>query len=404
VSDRLPNHFNSRAIDPTAAQRSVKLHDITLREGQQAADVAFDLDEKVELAARLAETGVLYAQAGFAGADEDVVAAIKGAGIDMRLCLLLVAFKDDWPNALARAVESGADVIQVLVRSGDAQLRTMGLSRADAQRLTEDAVAASFATGLATWYIPSFGTHADEEFLLRLYRAAADAGASATFIADTLGVVTPEAVAYLVAAVKKATGGRTVGVHCHNDFGLAIANTLAGVLAGAELAEVSVNGYGERAGNCSTAEFALALELLYGIESGLRLERLTDLERFASEIAGIPLPTDKPISGSNVFAQKLDIHVALTKEDAGLMEPYSPDLVGNRRVLRLGTGSGPVAVRAKLAELGVSPPDDDDAVLELARRVRVSAVSKKASVEDNEFLELAEGLLGRPFTAGNEAN
>lgn len=394
----LPNPYNARAASAEPLPQRVRLHDITLREGQQAADVAFSLEEKVALVTHLADAGIPYTQAGFAGADDEVVAAIKCAAIPIQLSVLLVAFKPDWREALARAVESGADVIQVLVRAGDEQLETMGLSHADARRQTEEATAAAAETGSEVWYIPSFGTVADETFLLELYRIGAEAGASATVIADTLGVCTPEAVGYLVQAVREVTGGRTVGVHCHNDFGLAIANTLAGIRAGAELAEVSVNGYGERAGNCSVAELALALELMYRVDSGVRLERLADLERFVSEVAGIPLPLDKPISGDNVFAQKLDIHVALTKERARLMEPYAPELVGNRRALRLGVGTGPIAVRAKLKELGRAEPDEAVAD-ELAKLVRAAAVRQKAAVAEDEFLRLADEVLERSAAA-----
>lgn len=389
----LPSLLNERAVGGRLVPR-VRMHDITLREGQQAAEIAFSLADKVALAERLADAGVQYAQAGFAGADDEAVRALKKAGVPIDLSVLLVAFKDDWREALAGAVESGADVIQVLVRSGDAQLETMGVTRADALRQTEQVTAAAVAIGREVWYIPSFGTVADERFLLELYRVAADSGASVAAIADTLGVATPEATAYLVEAVRDATAGGVVGVHCHDDFGLAIANTLAGIRAGAEIAEVTLNGYGERAGNCSLGELALALKLLYDSDPGIRLDRLVDLERFASEITGVPLPLDKPVSGKNVFAQKLDIHVALTKERAGLMEPYPPELVGNRRALRLGVGTGPVAVRAKLRKLGRDDLGDKEAGT-LAELVRAQALEQKAAVEDEEFLRLVDKVLAR---------
>lgn len=383
----------SGASEPAAVTSPVDVHDITLREGQQAADVALSVEEQAELGAAISEVGVGYLQAGFAGADEATVLRLKALGVRCRVSLLSVAFGSRWADAQRAAVDAGTDILQVLVRSSDAVLDAMGLTRADGLRMAHDAVAGAQAAGAEPWFIASFGTLADEAFLERLYRVAYEAGACRFIIADTTGVATLETIPHLVERVQAATHGGRVGVHCHQDFGLANALTLAGIRAGADLAEVSVNGYGERAGNCSLSPLVLALELMYGRSTGVDTTRLADLEHLASRLSGVPIPPSQPVSGENVFAQMLDMHVQLT-QSAAVLEPFPPDLVGSCRRLRLGHGTGPVAVRAKVRELGRVEPSEADASA-LAEQVRAVAVREKRCLSDDEFVALLEGVAQR---------
>jgi isopropylmalate/homocitrate/citramalate synthase len=235
---------------------------------------------------------------------------------------------------------------------------------------------------------PSFVTLADPGFLREVYSAAAEAGAQRFGVADSTGVASPERIGELVRMVREVTGGGAVGVHCHDDFGLALANTLAGLAAGADLADASVLGLGERAGNCAIEELALALQVLYQVDAGVRLDRLTALAQSVSQATGVPIPAAKAVVGADVFSQKLDMHVALTQRDPSLLEPYPPQTVGNRRRLRLGVGTGPVAIKAKLAELGL-PELDAAAAAELADWVNQTALGQKRGVTDAEFEERA---------------
>jgi 2-isopropylmalate synthase len=236
---------------------------------------------------------------------------------------------------------------------------------------------------------PSFVTMAEPAFLAEVYGTAAEAGADHFGIADSTGIATPERIGELVTLVRKATGDRPVGVHCHDDFGLALANTLAGIFAGAVLADASVLGLGERAGNCCIEELALTLDLLYEIETGVLLDRMTALAEYVSEVARVPIPPAKAVVGADVFSQKLDMHVALSQSDPSLLEPYSPAVVGNRRRLRLGIGTGPIAARAKLAELGL-PAVGAAAAERLAAWVNALALAQKRAVSDQEFQSQAE--------------
>lgn len=340
--------------------------DITLREGQQAARVAFSVVESVEIAQWSDQLGLQFVQAGFAGANEATFSAIKSAGVQARVVALVIALADSWREDIARAVDAGVDVLEILVRSGDHQLTAMGLNRNDALARTREAVEFAMTKGTDVWFGPSFSSHAEPMHLRAMYRVAADAGVTHFNIPDSAGVATPDGMAALVSLVKETVGG-SVGVHCHNDFGLATANSIAAWQAGADTVDVSANGYGERAGNCPTDELVAALEILYGVDTGVNLPLLAPHARRISEMANVPLPPAKAISGSDVFAQKLEIHVKLTNKQHGLLEPFPPEVVGNQRCVRVGMHSGPFGIRAKAAELGLPTPTTHVAEILVAR-------------------------------------
>jgi isopropylmalate/homocitrate/citramalate synthase len=364
----------------------VTIQDVTLREGQQAAEIAFTIDEKVELAHRIAGAGVRRLQAGYAGSDDETIAAIKRAEPGLELSALLIAFRDDWMAAAESASAAGVDVLMVLFRIAPAQLAAMGFS--GDQALERIAASVRRATQLVPFvsFDPSFVTIAEPEFIKRAYATARDVGARHFGLADSTGVASPERVAQLVTLIREVTDGGDVGVHCHDDFGLALANTIAGLAAGATLADASVLGLGERAGNCALEELAVALKVLYGVETGVGLDHLTALAEYVSAISGWQISPAKSIVGHDAFSQKLDMHVALTRKDPTLLEPFPPALVGNRRRLRLGVGTGPLAVEAKLAELSL-PPLDATRAQALAAWINDFARRRKAGVTDEEFRE-----------------
>lgn len=368
---------------------AVLIQDVTLREGQQAAEIAFTLEEKVGLAARLAEAGVRRVQAGYAGADDETISALKRALPHLELSALLVAFRPGWEQAAESAARAGVDVLMVLFRVAPGQLRAIGFSEEQALDEIGRAVQLSLRVAPGASLDPSFVTLADEPFLRRVYRAGADAGARHFGVADSTGIAGPERIADLVRMVREATGGE-VAIHCHDDFGLALANTLAGIAAGAGAADASLLGLGERAGNCATEELAVALELLYGMSTGVRLDLLTPLAEHVSAVTGFPIATSKSIVGADAFSQKLDMHVALTRSDPGLLEPFPPERVGNRRRLRLGLGTGPIAIAAKLEELGLSAVSEVQA-RSLAKAVNDLARTRKAAVTDEELAAMVSG-------------
>ena len=377
----------------TAGERfklPIVLQDVTLREGEQAAEIAFSVQDKVEVAHRLDSMGIPLIQVGYAGTDEEALSAIKRAGVKAQLSLLGPAFVPTWQDAIDRAIDAGVDNYFVLMRTSDLVLKTLGMSREDAIERACQAISYARRRGAPTvTFEPSFVTAADPQFLSQIYSAAYEAGAQAAGISDSMGVAKPSAIRHLVKLASDAVPV-PIGIHAHHDFGLSVALTLAALEEGAQRADVTVLGLGERAGGTPLEELVIALEGLYGIDTGIDTQQLAELIQLVHRLTNVPIPASKPVVGENVFAQKLEVHVKFTSSAPELLEPYDPELVGNRRLLKLGRGTGPSGIRAKLAELGLEAPEEK--VPLLVEIVNSHAIEHKRSISNTEFAEMVRSL------------
>jgi isopropylmalate/homocitrate/citramalate synthase len=379
-----PFNFHPQVVAADRLRDPITITDVTLREGQQAAEIAFSLDDKTELAAALADAGVPVVQVGYAGADDEAVAAVRAACPSLRIAVLAVGWADDAQSAIAGARQAGADVCSVLFRSTDAHLANLGFDRRAALDRVESVVSVAAEAGFSdVAFAPSFSTLADLDFLLTLHRCALEAGATLISLADSTGTARPAAIGFIVEEMRKVAGEAGVRVHMHNDYGLAVANTLAALEAGADWVEATVNGLGERAGNCPLEELVLCLLGLYDRDVGVDPEKLGPLSALVDRLTGTSVPPMKPVVGTNCFANKLEIHVQAAQSDPTLMEPFNPALIGRRRSIVLGRGTGPTGVRLKAAELGVDV--DDERIAELVSWVNRRAIDTKRSVGDAEF-------------------
>lgn len=383
------SHFNPPSRLPVSGPLALVLHDVTLREGEQAPPVAFSLEDRVAIAQALDGLGVPRIQVGFAGRDDDAVAAIKRAGVRADLSELCVTFDDHWRRAVDAAAGAGVDVLLLLFRSSDEQLSMMNFTREQGRTRVAEAVQYARNRVRCVVFQPSFATTADPTYLTDLCRVAAEAGADEVALADTVGVLNPHGTARLVSAVR-ALVATPIGVHLHDDYGLAVANSLAAIEAGASVIEVSVLGLGERAGNCPLEELAVVLEGLYRVPTGLRLEHLTEVARVVADRAGVSIPPAKAIVGEDVFAQKLDLHVRVTSSAPWLHEPFDPAKVGQQRRLKLGRGSGPYAIRAKLAALGLEI--NESHLPALVEFVNHLAIGQKGVVSDEQLSSAVKSL------------
>jgi isopropylmalate/homocitrate/citramalate synthase len=357
--------------------------DLTLRDGEQAANVAFGTDEKVLIARALEDLGVDQVQVGFAAQDSPTVAIMKDAGVNVPLELVCPAFTPSWRRDLNMAVDAGVDSVQVIMRTTDRHLQAMHLTRAQAIRRTVGSIEFARSRGAkVVVFGPSFASQADLSFLSQICRAAVDAGAELVSIADSLGICSPAAFKQLIEEIVTEVAV-PIGVHCHNDFGLATACTLAGLEAGATWADVTVGGVGERAGNASLEQVATALIHLYGSETKLKTQHFQHTAQTVARILRRPVAENAPVIGDAVFAQKLDIHVWTGQHEPELFEPYDPALVGNHRWIALGKGSGPYAVTARLKELGLSA--DEAQVERLVAWVNEYAIREKRCVSEAEL-------------------
>jgi len=372
----------------------VRLCDVTLRDGEQAADAAFTVAEKVALAGLLGELGVDQIQVGFGSGDgPEVVRRLRDNGSTPPLELLCIGFGADWQEQIEAAADAGADVVQVLMRSSGELLSFLGLSRAETLRRVGDAVSLARAAGVhEVVFGTSFSTQADRAFLAELNECAVVSGADRISIADTIGVTSPATFAELVAGTV-AESAVPVGVHCHDDYGLAVACTLAGLEAGALWADVSVLGIGERCGNTALEPTALALAHLHGSPTSIDLSRLHQISSEVARVLKRDVPANHPGVGAHAFAQKLDLHVRVAAERPELFEPYDPQTVGNARVIRLGKGSGPHAVIARCHQLGLAV--DGDRVDHVVQQVNAYAEQFKSWTPDDELERIVDAASGR---------
>ncbi len=311
--------------------RELLISDVALREGEQMEGVSFELETKVELARELERVGVSQVQVGYPGRferDANAVAAVAEALSRARVEAVALAFVTDWEQEIDACLASGADVVNVVYRSSARLQALLGVDAAAAAARVEAAVSRAVAGGATVAFTPSDSTRADVDHLVELWRVAAAAGATRVYVADSMGAATPELVAWLVARARQATE-LPIGVHCHNDLGLVVANSVAGVLAGADVVDVAVNGLGDRTGNCPLEEMAVAFALGYNIDTGIELGRLTSLSRRFAAASGRPVPANKPVTGPRTFAHVLPTHVEVMRRDSRAIQPYEPEIVGN---------------------------------------------------------------------------
>jgi isopropylmalate/homocitrate/citramalate synthase len=233
------------------------------------------------------------------------------------------------------------------------------------------------------------GSRADLGFLQEVYGAAVESGASEVAMVDTLGAVNPEAAALLVRSAREWLGPDIpVHWHGHNDFGLGTAAAIAAVRAGASWVQGTINGMGERAGNASLGEVALALDALYGVETNLKFDKLRETSELVRSLSGYSLDPWKPVTGDTLFTRESGA-VASQFHDPPAIEPYSAELVGASRGIVLGKKSGLDSIRIKLEELGLERPEDDwPGILS---EVKALGSSKHGLVTDDEFRAIVNG-------------
>jgi 2-isopropylmalate synthase len=283
-------------------------------------------------------------------------------------------------------------MVHVFIPTSDIQREhTIKKSREQVLEITGDIIAYTRDHVGMCMFSAMDATRTDWNYLMDVYRAAVDAGATVINVPDTVGVITPTAMKQLVTRIDQEVDC-PIDVHCHNDFGLAVANTIAAVEGGASQVQVTVNGLGERAGNADLAQTVMALSSIYGIDTGIRTTGLVETSRLVSRYAGISIPPTQPIVGENAFAHESGIHShgVITRSDTFEPGIMTPEMVGHRRRLKLGKHAGRHAVRQMLTEVHLIPTDPQ--VDEIVGRVKVIA-SKGKRVTDADLYEIAESVM-----------
>ena len=367
----------------------VGFYDTTLRDGEQTVGVVLDPEQKLELARAIDSLGIERIEAGFPRVSADdwhAVELIAAAGLDAEVW----GFSRAVPADLEAVAELGLAATVVESPISELKLEALGVSRETMLERIVRALRFAAEHGIRAAFFGVDSTRAAPEFFERVYRSAVEAGAEEVVVVDTLGVASPEAVADLVGRTVEWVGPDVpVHFHGHDDFGVATAAAVAAVRAGARWIHGTINGMGERAGNASLPEVALALRGLYGVETALRLDRVREVSRRVRELSGYELEPWKPLVGENLFTRESGA-VASQFHDPPAIEPYASGLVGAERRVVLGKKSGLDSIRIKAEELGLDVPEERRA--ELLARVKELGARKRGLVSDDEFRELVAGL------------
>ena len=379
-----------RPASAASALLPVAICDVTLREGEQRVDGAFSPDAKLAIARELSALGVAALQLGPGEEDLALTRRLRAAGLPCPVEITCFGMGRRWRELIDRVAAAGCPAVQIVIRAGREQLAAMGWPPERVLDHAETAVRHAASSGLAPCLGISFAPQADPAVLDGLCAAAASAGARWVALADSLGTARPRDIAALV--MQASRHGIPVSVHCHDDLGLAIANSLAGVEGGARRVEASVLGLGERSGNARLEVLAVALLLQLKADSGIRLDRLCRATRTIAGLAQVDIPPEAPVVGRHAFATKLDVHLRLAQRDPGALMPFDPALVGNERQVVAGKGSGPAVLRAALNRAGIDL--GDDRLPHLAVLVGQQAERQGRAMTDDELAGLAARLDG----------
>src|SRR5438552_4377736 len=371
--------------DPYRVGGKVGLYDTTLRDGEQTVGVVLDPEQKLEIARLLDELGIDRIEAGSPRVSEDdwqAVRLISEAGLRAEIW----GFSRAVPADLEALVELGVRASVIESPISDLKLDAIGVSRETMLGRITGAMQFAAEHGIHAAFFGVDSTRAQPDFYEQVYKAAVEAGAKEVAVVDTLGIASPEAVADLVGRTVEWTQV-PVHFHGHNDFGLATAAAVAAVRAGASWVHGTINGMGERAGNANLGEVALTLRALYGVESGLRFDRIRHVSERVRELSGYQLEPWKPVTGDTLYRRESGA-VASQFHDPESIEPYSSELVATARSIVLGKKSGLDSIRIKADELGLTVPEESRA--EVLAAVKKLGTEKRGLVTDDEF----RGIVG----------
>lgn len=384
------NQLALRNVDPI---KEVKIFDTTLRDGEQAPGIALSPEDKMRIAVALDDLGVDIIEAGFAASgdvEKDIITKLVSANLDARVCSLARAVRSD----IDAVIDTGADFVHTFIATS--KLHMEYKLKMTPEQVKENAVKTveyAKAHGLEVQFSCEDATRSDMDFMKEIIRAVEEAGADSVNIPDTVGVITPRAMEYIIRELK-AEVKIPISVHCHNDLGLAVANTMAAVEGGATICHVCVNGIGERTGNAALEEVAVNLFANYGVET-VDMCKIGQTSKLVERVTGFNIAPNKCIVGRNAFAHESGIHVHGVMSNSLTYEPFKPEMVGVNRAIVIGKHSGAHSVQGRLDELGIKFPEDH--MSELMAMIKKIAISGKM-IDDAELIAIVDNILWKRKT------
>jgi 2-isopropylmalate synthase len=369
----------------------LEILDTTLREGEQTPYVNFTIDEKIEIAKLLDQVGVEMIEAGDPSVSPNVARAIQriaGLGLKAEIIAHSVASK----AGIQKARDCGAQRVAIFYATSKIHLDAK-LHKTEEQALgiIREHIAYARSLGLKVRYTPEDATRTAFEFLVKVCNAALEAGADRISFADTLGIMQPHSMTEKVAALRERLLPCQIDLHCHDDYGLALANGMAGIRAGANCIHTTVNGMGERTGIPDLAETIVAFHNLEGVQQ-YNLAPLMELSAYLERVSGFFVAPNKPITGQNAFTHKSGVHTNGILKDPRTYEPFDPSLLGRERKIVIDKYTGKSAVASRLDEYGIEVSAAELEVI--VSRIKNMGDNRK-QLFDTDIIEIAEQVTGR---------
>lgn len=377
---------------------NIKIHDVTLRDGEQQTGIAFSKDDKIRIAEGLAEAGIHRIEAGLPAVSKDDFDAIYEIN-KRNLGPEIYSFCRCMKNDIDASVDAGVKgLIMEVPASTHLIEHAYKWPLQKAIDLSIEATAYAHEKGLEVVFFPIDFSRSDLDWVMDLITQVADEGhMDALALVDTFGVVSPHAMQYFVRSVKARTNVR-LETHFHQDFGLGVANTLLALAEGAEVVHSTVLGLGERAGNAPTEDVVMALLTMYGIDIGINYDKLYPLSKLVQEIAGVSVASNRSVVGDQLFQVESGIIANWFKncgtEHQTELFPFRPEFVGQPAAgVVMGKGSGIDSVNLWLEKLQLQASDEQ--AMAILGKVKAMGLDQKRLLTGDEFRSIADGVLGK---------
>jgi len=358
--------YNKIALQNLDIPKEVCLWDETLRDGEQSPTVYLTLDEKIHLAKMMDEIGVKIIAVGYPAVSESEKTIVKTIVNENCKNASIVGISRPRKEDIDACIDADLKEIVIFMPISPIFMKTLKLTEQQELEQIENAILYAIDNGFKVNWVSEDGTRAEFHHLKNVFLTAIDAGAERIVLGDTVGVLTPYSTSYLIRKIKAEViesqkNSILMGIHTHNDFGLAVANTITGVFEGCKYPHTCINGYGERAGNAALEEVATILERV-GINTGINLKKLPELSETCEKYFCKPLSQYKPIVGEYAFSHESGLHIAAILAHPLTYEPINPHMVGRRRKFYLGKFSGSQsilhALKQKIKVLDLDIPDE----------------------------------------------
>jgi isopropylmalate/homocitrate/citramalate synthase len=366
--------------------KKILLWDETLRDGEQTPGVYFTPEEKLELARKFDELGIHIADCGIPAVSADEKRAVKMIANEGLKNLSVLGACRTIKSDIDACIDCDVDEISPFIAASPVHLKyKLKMTEQEVIDRSVESIEYGKQHGVKVTFVTEDTVRADLGFVERLYKAAIDAGADRLLLCDTVGVMTPRAFQWWLREIKKRLGTKVeYGVHIHNDFGMATANSLAALEEGVTVVNTCFNGLGERSGNAPFEEIVLALELLYGIKTGIKLDKIQEVAKRVEELSGVPIGITKPVVGYNAFTHESGIHTDGVIKNTLTYEPIQVEMLKRKRRFVFGKHTGTRAIEARLAEHGMTASKEK--LLEIANKIKLKT-EKQTKAEVRGFID-----------------